>query len=107
MDNYFSAFPGSTMPNRLFVHSATSHGEINTDGTKYVPIMFSSLFVFLLDNQNFSHKDILLAILKIPFTTILLHLAFHGKTISKRFPVWLFLTNFAPRLVTTSSGVHS
>jgi hypothetical protein len=24
------------MPNRLFVHSATSHGEINTDGTQYV-----------------------------------------------------------------------
>ncbi|KAJ2963245.1 hypothetical protein NQZ79_g1753 [Umbelopsis isabellina] len=36
MDNYFSSFPGSTMPNRMFVHSATSHGEINTDGSKYI-----------------------------------------------------------------------
>ncbi|CAO3673695.1 unnamed protein product [Umbelopsis ramanniana] len=36
MDNYFASFPGSTMPNRLFVHSATSHGEINTDGTHYI-----------------------------------------------------------------------
>lgn len=47
MDNYFASFPGSTMPNRLFVHSATSHGEINTDGTQYVILhLVSDVYVF-------------------------------------------------------------
>lgn len=35
-DRWFSSVPGSTMPNRFFLHSATSHGEQYTDGTKYI-----------------------------------------------------------------------
>ncbi|CDH56683.1 acid phosphatase [Lichtheimia corymbifera JMRC:FSU:9682] len=35
-DRWFSSFPGSTMPNRMFVHSATSDGEMVTDGWKYI-----------------------------------------------------------------------
>lgn len=29
-DRWFSSFPGSTMPNRMFVHSATSNGEVKS-----------------------------------------------------------------------------
>ncbi|KAG1330938.1 non-specific phospholipase C6-like [Cocos nucifera] len=33
-DRWFSALPGPTQPNRLFVYSATSHGETRTDREK-------------------------------------------------------------------------
>ncbi|KAI8099825.1 phosphoesterase [Halteromyces radiatus] len=36
-DRWFASFPGSTMPNRMYLHSATSHGEVFTDGVKYIP----------------------------------------------------------------------
>ncbi|CAO3615843.1 unnamed protein product [Cunninghamella blakesleeana] len=35
IDRWFSSFPGSTMPNRMYLHAATSHGEVFTDGWKY------------------------------------------------------------------------
>ncbi|KAI9304565.1 phosphoesterase [Cunninghamella echinulata] len=35
VDRWFSSFPGSTLPNRLFAASATSNGEVHTDGWKY------------------------------------------------------------------------
>ncbi|ORX50146.1 phosphoesterase [Hesseltinella vesiculosa] len=35
-DRWFSSFPGSTMPNRMYLHSATSHGEPDTDSSKYL-----------------------------------------------------------------------
>ncbi|KAJ3092429.1 hypothetical protein HK102_007440 [Quaeritorhiza haematococci] len=34
-DRWFSSFPGSTQPNRLFVHSATSNGEIDSNFKSY------------------------------------------------------------------------
>ncbi|KAF7727958.1 hypothetical protein EC973_006846 [Apophysomyces ossiformis] len=37
IDRWFSSFPGSTMPNRMYAHSATSHGEPHTNGWKYIP----------------------------------------------------------------------
>lgn len=36
IDRYFSSFPGSTMPNRMFAHSATSHGEVSDHACAHV-----------------------------------------------------------------------
>ncbi|OZJ05608.1 hypothetical protein BZG36_01469 [Bifiguratus adelaidae] len=36
-DAWHASFPGSTNPNRLFIHSATSHGEVNTNASSYIP----------------------------------------------------------------------
>ncbi|KAI8065564.1 phosphoesterase, partial [Gongronella butleri] len=36
IDRWFSSFAGSTMPNRMYLHSATSHGEVWTEGKKYI-----------------------------------------------------------------------
>ncbi|KAJ3092430.1 hypothetical protein HK102_007441 [Quaeritorhiza haematococci] len=35
-DRWFCSFPGSTQPNRLFLHTATSGGEVETNGKNYV-----------------------------------------------------------------------
>jgi phospholipase C len=36
-DRWFASNPASTQPNRLFVHSATSHGLVSNDSKKLVP----------------------------------------------------------------------
>ncbi|KAL0089394.1 phosphatidylglycerol specific phospholipase C [Phycomyces blakesleeanus] len=57
MNRYFSSFPGSTMPNRLYVHSGTSNGEANTDGTHYIKGYSQKTIYNNLDDAGIEWKN--------------------------------------------------
>lgn len=53
-DRWFAAVPASTQPNRLFVHSATSHGATSND-TKHLIEGYPQKTIFeSLDEEGFS-----------------------------------------------------
>ncbi|ORZ14762.1 phosphoesterase [Absidia repens] len=56
-DRWFSSFAGSTMPNRMYLHSATSHGEVFTDGLKYIPGYPQRTIYNNLDDANIEWRN--------------------------------------------------
>ncbi|KAI8336118.1 phosphoesterase family-domain-containing protein [Chlamydoabsidia padenii] len=56
-DRWFSSGPTSTMPNRMYLHAATSHGEVFTDGLKYIPGYPQRTIYNNLDDANIDWKN--------------------------------------------------
>ncbi|KAG9454460.1 hypothetical protein H6P81_007364 [Aristolochia fimbriata] len=53
-DRWFASLPTSTQPNRLYVHSATSHGLISNDTKKLIPGLPQKTIFESLDEAGFS-----------------------------------------------------
>ncbi|KAM7280898.1 hypothetical protein ACFE04_008032 [Oxalis oulophora] len=53
-DRWFASVPSSTQPNRLFVHSATSHGLTSNDKEKLVPGLPQKTIFESLEESGFS-----------------------------------------------------
>lgn len=53
-DRWFASMPASTQPNRLYVHSATSHGLIGNDSKKLNAGMPQKTIFDSLDEANHS-----------------------------------------------------
>ncbi|KAG2533786.1 hypothetical protein PVAP13_9NG013100 [Panicum virgatum] len=53
-DRWFASVPASTQPNRLFVHSATSHGLVSNDAKVLVPGLPQRTIFDNLHDQGFS-----------------------------------------------------
>ncbi|OVA02927.1 Phosphoesterase [Macleaya cordata] len=53
-DRWFASVPASTQPNRLFVHSATSHGAISNDTKKLIEGFPQKTIFESLDEDGYS-----------------------------------------------------
>lgn len=53
-DRWFASIPASTQPNRLYVHSATSHGATSNDTKKLIEGYPQKTIFDSLDESGFS-----------------------------------------------------
>lgn len=54
-DRWFSSIPGSTIPNRLYVHGASSVGSVNQDAVA-APFMLKTIYESFTDQTPFDYR---------------------------------------------------